>query len=170
MTTFIALLRAINVSGTGMLPMKQLTEMCIELGFGNPRTYIQSGNVVFTSKLTEKAAQARLEQALLTRMGKKIDVFIRTAAELRAVLDANPFREQPPAKVAVFFLSDPVAKNWSDDVIAPGGDQVQIGRREIYVYYPNGMGRSKLKLPPMAGPATVRNINTVSKLVAMTTA
>ncbi len=170
MTTFIALLRAINVSGTGMLPMKQLTEMCIELGFANPRTYIQSGNVVFASKLTEQGIQAKLERILFTRMGKKIDVLIRTAAELEGILEANPFREQPPAKVSVLFLSAPVAKNWLDDVIAPGGEQVQIGRREIYVYYPDGMGRSKLKLPPLTGPATARNINTVSKLVAMATA
>lgn len=152
-----------------MLPMKQLTEMCVELGLENPKTYIQSGNVVFTSELAEKAVQASLERTLFTRMGKKIDVFIRSAAELRVVLDANPFREQPPAKVAVFFLSDPVAKSWLDDVIAPGGEQVQIGRREIYVYYPDGMGRSKLKLPPLPGPTTARNINTVSKLAAMAT-
>lgn len=168
MPTFIALLRAINVSGTGVLPMQQLKEMCIELGLENPRTYIQSGNVVFTSKLTENAVQGKLERTLFTRMGKKVDVFMRTAAELRGVLDANPFREQPRAKVGVLFLSAPVAENWLRDVIAPGGEQVRIGRREIYVYYPDGMGRSKLKLPPLPGPMTARNINTVSKLVAMT--
>jgi uncharacterized protein (DUF1697 family) len=103
-------------------------------------------------------------------MGKPIDVFVRTAAELRGVLQANPFLEQSPAKVSVFFLSAPVATSWLNGVVTPGGEQVQIGRREIYVYYPDGMGRSKLKLPPLDGPATARNINTVTKLVAMTTA
>jgi uncharacterized protein (DUF1697 family) len=170
MTTFIALLRAINVSGTGLLPMRELTEMCIELDLGAARTYIQSGNVVFASKLGERAIQAKLERILFVRMGKKIDVFIRSAAELRGVLEANPFREQPPAKVAVFFLSAPIEKTWIKDVVAPGSEQVQIGNREIYIYYPDGMGRSKLKLPPLTGPTTARNLNTVSQLVSMATA
>ena len=169
MTTFIALLRAINVSGTGLLPMKDLSEMCVHLGFGNVRTYIQSGNVIFTSTLTAENVQAALEQILSTRMGKKIDVVVRSAAELRGVLAANPFPQQPPSKVGVLFLSVPLSKSLLTDVVAPGGEQVRFGDREIYIYYPAGMGRSKLKLPKLEGPATARNINTVAKLVSMVT-
>jgi uncharacterized protein (DUF1697 family) len=72
--------------------------------------------------------------------------------------------------VAVFFLSAPIEKTWIKDVVAPGSEQVQIGNREIYIYYPDGMGRSKLKLPPLTGPTTARNLNTVSQLVSMATA
>lgn len=168
MATFIALLRAINVGGTGMLPMKELSAMCLELGFEKVRTYIQSGNVVFESSLTEKTVQTRLEQVLIKRMGKKIDVIVRTASELLRVLEANPFAEMEPAKVIVLFLPSPVPTGLLNDLVAPGGEQVRSGKREIYIYYPNGMGRSKLKLPATGGPTTARNINTVAKLVTMT--
>ncbi|HUZ65645.1 MAG TPA: DUF1697 domain-containing protein, partial [Acetobacteraceae bacterium] len=82
MSVFIALLRAINVGGTGMLPMKALAALCADLGFGKVRTYIQSGNVVFESSLSEDGVQAGLEQALAEKMGKRIDVVVRTAREL----------------------------------------------------------------------------------------
>lgn len=169
MTIFVALLRAINVSGTGMLPMKELSAICVDLGFEKVRTYIQSGNVVFESTLPEENVRAGLEQVLTRRMGKKVDVMVRSASELRSILKANPFPEAEPAKVAVVFLSHPAPKGMLDNVAAPGGEEVRLGNREIYIHYPNGMGRSKLKLPSTPGAATARNINTVTKLVAMTT-
>jgi uncharacterized protein (DUF1697 family) len=84
------------------------------------------------------------------------------------VLSANPFAGKEPAKVAVVFCSGPVAKDLATAVAAPGGEQVVAGPQEIYIYYPDGMGRSKLKLPKAIGVSTVRNINTVGRLVAMT--
>lgn len=150
--------------------MKDLSAICVDLGFEKVRTYIQSGNVVFESALSENAVRAELEQALTTRMGKKAGVIVRTASELRSILEANPFPEAPPAKVSVVFLSETVPKEFVDRVVAPGGEEVRLGDREIYIRYPEGMGRSKLKLPSTNGPATARNINTVTKLVAMTTA
>ncbi|MGA8027916.1 MAG: DUF1697 domain-containing protein [Bryobacteraceae bacterium] len=168
MAIFIALLRAINVGGTGMLPMKELSAMSTQLGFENVRTYIQSGNVIFESALAEKTVQAQLEEVLTKRMGKKVDVVVRTASELRSILKGNPFAEMEPAKVAVMFLSSPVPAQSLKDVVGPGGEKVRARDRQIYIYYPDGMGRSKLKLPSLGGPATVRNINTVTKLVAMT--
>jgi uncharacterized protein (DUF1697 family) len=170
MTVFIALLRAINVGGTGMLPMKELAEMCTDLGFEKVRTYIQSGNVVFESALSEKCVRAKLEQVLAARMGKKIDVLVRTAPELRSILNANPFPDAQPARVAVVFMSNPMANGLVDTLVGPGGEEVRRGKREIYIHYPNGMGQSKLKLPPIDGGSTARNINTVAKLVAMATA
>jgi uncharacterized protein (DUF1697 family) len=166
MAVFIALLRAINVGGTGMLSMKELSAMCSDLGFEKVRTYIQSGNVIFESSLSEKAVRATLEEALAKRMGKKVDVAVRTPPELCAILKDNPFSDAPPAKVAVFFLSSQAPRALLASVVAPGGEQVRLGKREIYVYYPDGMGRSKLKLP-LTGPATARNINTVTKLIAI---
>jgi uncharacterized protein (DUF1697 family) len=109
-----------------------------------------------------------MEEALAVQMGKKVDVMIRTSEEMSLILRGNPFSQQEPDKVAVAFLSEPPPKDLLKHVVAPGGEQVQTGKREIYIYYPNGMGRSKLKLPLRGAVATVRNINTVAKLVAMT--
>jgi len=169
MAIFIALLRAINVGGTGILPMKELAAICADLGFDKVRTYIQSGNVIFESALPEDKIRARLEQVLTGRMAKKIDVLVRSASELHSILEANPFPDAEPRKVAVFFLSGPVPKGLLDNLVAPGGEEVRLGNREIYIHYPDGMGRSKLKLPSSVGAATARNINTVAKLAAMAT-
>ncbi len=96
MTVFVALLRAVNVGGTGMLPMKDLAGLCTKLGLENVRTYIQTGNVVFASRLSGPAFGESLEKALEAHMGKKVDVILRDAAELRQVLKANPFPDAAP--------------------------------------------------------------------------
>jgi uncharacterized protein (DUF1697 family) len=170
MAIFVGLLRAINVGGTGMLSMKELSALCEGLGFKKVRTYIQSGNVVLESSLSEENVKAKLEHALAKKMGRKIDVLVRSAPELGSVLEANPFPDAPPAKVAVIFLPGPAPKALLENLAAPGGEEVRRGNREIYIFYPDGMGRSKLKLPAIARAGTARNINTVAKLVAMTIA
>ncbi len=86
---------------------------------------------------------------------------------MRLILSANPFQREEPAKVGVTFLGEPPPKDLAKNAVAPGGEKVQPGTREIYVYYPNGMGQSKLKLPLNGAAATVRNINTVAKLVEL---
>jgi uncharacterized protein (DUF1697 family) len=164
---YIALLRGINVGGSGLLAMKDLAALCSDLGFASVRTWIQSGNVLFETSQKEAAIRACLEKSLTARIGKPVDVMVRAPAEMRAILAANPFPKENPSKVAVAFLSTPPPKDLLDRVVAPGGEQVKPGKREIYVYYPDGMGRSKLKLPLNKTPATVRNINTVAKLVAL---
>ena len=103
-------------------------------------------------------------------MGKKVDVVVRTAAELESVLMANPFPDAPPAKVAVLFTSGSVPAAFAANIVAPGGEEIRAGKREIYIYYPDGMGASKLKLPRTDTPSTARNINTVAKLLALATA
>lgn len=167
MTVYVALLRAVNVGGTGKLPMKELSALCIRLGFTNVRTYIQSGNVVFESRLAERSIRTRLEEALTRMLGKRADVVVRTASELRSVLDANPFRHAEPAKVGVYFQNDPVHVKLVAEMKSPTGEEVRPGKREIYILYPIGMGRSKLRLP---GVGTIRNMNSVAKLVDLATA
>lgn len=167
MTNFVALLRAVNVGGTGKLPMKKLAALCGDIGYDNVRTYIQSGNVVFDSRRTETAVRDALAKALTKTMGKPVDLVVRTDAEMRAILKANPFPDKEGAKVAVAFLSAALPRRALDDVVAPGGEDVRPGKRAVYIYYPDGMGRSKLKLPKDLGVVTVRNINTVGKLVEM---
>lgn len=167
MPTYIALLRGINVGGSGLLSMKDLACLCETCGFANPRTYIQSGNVIFHSKLAESAIRKKLESALAAKMGKPIPVIVRTPAELRELLADNPFPDREPAKVAVVFLAAPPPKDALRDIKTSGGEQVRPGRRAIYVYYPDGQGHSKLKLPLQGAAATVRNINTVGKLAEL---
>ncbi len=164
--TYIALLRGINVGGTGVLAMADLVHLCEQLGYSRVRTYIQSGNVLFDAQGREAAVRAALQQALDVHMGKPIDVMVRTAAELRSILEANPFPTREPNKVAVAFLHEapPAAAH---GIAGVAGEQVVNGIRELYIDYPEGMGRSKLKLPLGNAPATVRNINTVAKLVAL---
>jgi uncharacterized protein (DUF1697 family) len=169
MTAFVALLRAINVGGTGMLPMKELAALCSSLGLEDVRTYIQTGNVVFRSRLPEREIRLRLEQALAGMANRQVDVMVRTAAELRSVLDGNPFPNGKPAQVAVMFLAHPAPKDLLDDLAIPGSEEVRLAGREIYIHYPDGIGRSKLKIPS-AAVGTTRNLNTVAKLVEMATA
>jgi len=167
MTVYVALLRAINVGGSGRLAMTDLAALCTGLGFAGVRTYIQSGNVVFASGKGEGAVRQALEAALATALGKRTDVAVRSAAEMAAILGANPFPKAPPAKVGVAFLERRLVKAVMEDVVTPGREEVVLVGREAYIHFPNGMGRSKLKLPKAWGPATVRNVNTVARLAAM---
>ena len=150
-----------------MLPMNELRTLCEQLGFEGVRTYIQSGNVILESPLAEEALTKQLETALEKKMGKRIPVALRTVDELDEVLKKNPFQKAEPAKVGVMFFAKPVKKDFLDGVSTSTGEEVKVGKREIYIYYPNGMGRSKLKLPKDAQDGTVRNINTVRKLIEL---
>jgi uncharacterized protein (DUF1697 family) len=107
MATFVALLRAINVGGTGKLPMTELRALCERLGFSDVRTYIASGNVVFGTRLAAPKAKATLEAALLKTLGKPCQVLIRTADELEAAIAANPYPEAAPNQLLVLFLDAP---------------------------------------------------------------
>jgi uncharacterized protein (DUF1697 family) len=147
--------------------MKDLTALCGECGFLKARTWINSGNVIFESRLQEAAIQRKLEAALAAKMPKPVAVMVRTPAELRAALDANPFPNEDGSKVMVAFLGGPMPDDPLAGIIAPGGEQVRVGKREIYVFYPEGMGRSKFRLPLRGVSVTMRNINTVAKLVEL---
>jgi len=167
MTVYVALLRAINVGGTGKLPMSKLKTICTDLGFENVRTYIQSGNVVFESRKGEAAVSKALTAALTKALGKPADVAVRSEKEMAAVLKKNAFPKAPPAKVGVAFLGKRVTNAMLKQVDIPGKEEVAAGAREVYIHFPDGMGRSKLKLPKAFGPATIRNVNTVGKLAKM---
>lgn len=166
MNTFIVLLRAVNVGGTGKLPMTALRSMCEAEGFTRVRTYIASGNVVLNSALTARQVKTALEKRLAEYAGKPVGVVVRSGGEMASVLAANPFPDALGNQVAAIFLDEPppadalsAAVGVADEVMAPG-------TREIYVHYPSGMGRSRLKIPA-ARNGTARNMNTVAKLVEM---
>src|ERR1700688_643802 len=163
MTKYVALLRAVNVGGSGKLPMTELKSMCESSGFVNPRTYIASGNVVFESKLTEAAVKAKLERCMATYAGKPVEVMVRTGSEMSAVLAKNPFKSRPPNQTVAIFLDERPPKDALKTITGQDTEEMALGAREIYVHYGEGMGRSKLKIPA-AKKGTARNMNTVAKL------
>ena len=169
-TAYAALLRAVNVGGTGKLAMTDLARLCETEGLCDVRTYIQSGNVVFTSPKKEAAVKATLEKTLERHMGKPVAVMVRTVDELEATIAANPFPEVPPNRLLITFFDEPLAKADIAGVVAPGGERLAIRGRELFIHYPDGMGASKLKVPALKKAGTGRNLNTVVKLAAMTRA
>ena len=166
MPRYVALLRAINVGGTGKLPMTELKAMCVEEGFTDVQTYIASGNVVFSSKLGAPKVKAALEKRLHAYAGKPVGVAVRSADEIAAVLKANPFPKAPPNTTVAIFLDEPPPKDALKDVKGQQDEQMRLGKREIYVAYGSGMGRSKLKIPAAAN-GTARNLNTIAKLAEL---
>jgi uncharacterized protein (DUF1697 family) len=168
MPTYIALLRAVNVGGTGKLPMPELRAMCEALGFSNVRTYIASGNVVFDSRLAAASVKKQLEQRLEDYAGKPVGVLLRNAKEIAAVLADNPFADAPPERTVALFLDAAPPADALDTLSGQGSEQLALGKREIYVFYPDGIGRSKLKIA--AGKnGTARNMNTVATLAEWAT-
>ena len=163
MTKYVALLRAVNVGGTGKLPMTELKAMCDSSGFVNARTYIASGNVVFESKLAESAVKAKLEKCLASYAGKPVEVLVRTGPEMAAILAKNPFKSRAPNATVAIFLEERPPKDALKTITGQAEEEVALGTREIYVHYGAGMGRSKLKIPA-AKKGTARNMNTVAKL------
>lgn len=163
MTAYIAFLRAVNVGGTGKLPMKDLVTMCEAIGFQQVKTYIASGNVIFSSTLSAKACQGLLEKALADYAGKAVGVFIRTPEQLQNLLAQNPFADKEGNRSICLFLDEPVTSAMIDAVKNKRDEVLVCGEGAIYVYYGAGMADSKL-LIPAAKNGTARNINTVSKL------
>jgi uncharacterized protein (DUF1697 family) len=169
MPSYIALIRAVNVGGTGKLPMTTLTEMCVEAGLESVRTYIASGNVVFTTRLEERAIRAALETRLERFAGKPVGVLVRTAAEMASVLKANPFKKAPANRTVAIFLNEAPPQDIIAQARGRTTEKLAVGAREIYVAYDNGMAKSRLRIPG-AELGTARNINTVAKLAAMAAA
>jgi uncharacterized protein (DUF1697 family) len=166
MTAYIALLRAVNVGGTGKLPMADLKRIGEEAGFAAVRTYIASGNLLFDSDHDEAAVKAALEARLEAYAGKRVGILVRTAAEMAAVAAANPFPDAAPNRVVAIFLDAAPPTDALDRVSGRQGEELRIGKREIYVHYGDGMAHSKLRIPA-AREGTARNMNTVAKLAAL---
>jgi len=169
MTGYVALLRAVNVGGTGKLPMAVLAEMCEAAGFSQVRTYIASGNVVFQSDSTEDQIRSILEGRLHAYAGKRVGVVVRTACEIADVLARNPFAEMPGNRVMALFVDGAQPNDPLEGVTGLKNEQIRLGKRELFVFYPDGMGTTRLRIPSEK-QGTARNINTVTKLAEMAAA
>lgn len=170
MTAYVALLRAVNVGGTGKLEMSVLKALCEDAGFEKVTTYIASGNVVFTSRAGEAKVKSALESRLLAHAGKPVGVVVRTLDEMLAVRDANPFPDAPGNRALVTFLDTAPPADAAQTAKHLGDEEaIALGTREIYVRYGQGMAQSKLVIPA-AKQGTARNMNTVSKLCELAAA
>jgi len=163
---YIALLRAVNVVGANRLSMPTLVELCRDAGFQRVRTYIASGNVLFTSRLGEPRVKMLLEQRLQAHMGKPIRVLVRTHLELASVLAANPFPHHPPERTVAIFLDTPPPPDTIEASRGRNSELLALGTREVYVMYRDGIAHSRLVVPA-AQAGTARNMNTIARLAGM---
>ena len=163
MAGWVALLRAVNVGGIKVL-MEDLRTLAQREGFADARTYIASGNLILQSDLAEAEIAAKLEAALAKRYGRPMGVIVRSGAALAKVVADNPFADQPGNKLAALFTDRAVTLDGVRR--AEAGEQVVAGEGVLYIWYPEGMGRSKLVVP--AGrDGTARNMNTVARLAEL---
>jgi uncharacterized protein (DUF1697 family) len=176
-STYIALLRGINVGGHKIIKMDQLRKAFEELRFEDVATYVQSGNVVFKSpRKTSADLSKKIEEMLLRRFNMSVPVIVRTAEEVEDVLRNNPFLKERGidiTKLHVTFLSltphNTAMKGL--DAIAAGPDRFHCRGQEIYLHCPNGFGGTRLSINAfekvLAVGATTRNWNTVNRLYEM---
>jgi uncharacterized protein (DUF1697 family) len=166
MTSYVALLRGVNLMGGTTLRMADLRAIAEGLGLERPRTFIASGNLLFTSGKSEAAIKAALEAAVGKHMSREVGVMVRTADEMADVAKTNPFAGEPGNKVVAIFLDDAPPGDAIAQAKHVADERLALGRREIYVHYPSGQGRSKLQIPA-AARGTARNMNTVVKLAEL---
>ena len=174
MPVIISMLRGVNVGGHNMIKMDALRALYESLGLRNPQTYVQSGNVIFATEVRDLALlTSRIENAIERSVGFRPAVIARTTSELKDVIRRSPFAKRrgiDPARLLVTFLLTDPGPHLRDKVrqIKPDPEELHIDGRELYIYFPNGMGRSKLPAvieKTLKTPGTARNWNTVTKLL-----
>jgi uncharacterized protein (DUF1697 family) len=176
MQAIIAMLRGVNVGGHNPISMQALRAFCGTLELRDAQTYVQSGNVVFRSKERSLRALAkRFEDAFEKTFGFRAPLVLRTAGEMQTVIANNPFamrKEIEPGKLHAIFLTEELSPEARKqlEAVKVGPEEIKSGSREVYVYYPTGMGKSKL--PPLLDrilkkAGTARNWNSVTALLEM---
>ncbi len=171
----VALLRGVNVGGHRKVPMADLRALCVELGFGDVRSHVQSGNLVFTATGARADVEARLEAGIEARFGFPVDVMVVDAPDWRRLIDQNPLPEaasEAPRHYYVGVLKAPPAPGAAERLEAKGqaGEVVRAVGGVLYLHFPLGAGRSKLgnvDAKVVGSPGTLRNWNTVLALQAL---
>ena len=167
MTSYAALLRAVNVGGTGKLPMADLKRLGEEAGFEAVSTYIASGNLIFRSDQSEGAVRKAIEEKLEAYAGKRVAVHVRTAEELADLARRNPFAHCPPNRVVAMLIEGVLPADTLERVSGRQEEEIALGLREIFIHYGEGQADSKLRIPA-AADGTGRNMNTIAKLAELT--
>ncbi|MCI0548248.1 MAG: DUF1697 domain-containing protein [Candidatus Rokubacteria bacterium] len=173
----MAFIRGINVGGKHLIPMEVLRGLCAKVGLADARTYIQSGNVVFRAGKREMSrAEAALAGAVEAERGFRPSVAVRTLADLRRVASARPFggrRDLEPGKLLVMFLTGEAGPGAAEAIgaLKTNPERIELSGREAFLYFPNGIGKSKLALATveraLKASGTTRNWNTVTTMLAM---
>ena len=174
MTAFVSLFRGINVGGNHKIRMDELKDVHESLGLRDVLPYIQSGNVVFTSDDADVARLRRqIEDGFEKKFGFHAEVIVRTSDELRDIIEKNPFQGQQSKEskwVVVMFLAAQPNDTAQEDLLKTyvGPEELFIIGKELYIYYTNGIGRSKLSLSliekKLKTVGTARNLNTILQL------
>jgi uncharacterized protein (DUF1697 family) len=159
----------VTLGGTGKLPMTALAQMCEAVGFEKMKTYIASGNVVFQTGRSEDQVRSVMEDQLQAYAGKSVGIIVRTAAEIADTLARNPFVGAPGNRVMALFVDGALPSDPLDGVTGIKNEQVHLGKRELFVLYPDGMANTRLRIPSEKH-GTARNMNTVAKLTVMAAA
>lgn len=170
-----AFLRGINVGGKNLLPMADLRRFATELGLLDPTTILQSGNLVFRAGARDVAkVPASLGEAIAKARGFRPDIVVRTAADIERALARNPFRDRAladPSHVLVMFLSGPAPAGAAERIasLSAAGEQFALIDREVFLDYPNGIGRARVALNKVEAasgvPGTTRNVATLAKVL-----
>src|SRR5437588_4459435 len=171
------MLRGINISGRKLIRMEHLRELGTALGFGSIETYLQSGNIVFVDgKKSPSSLWKNLSHAILHDFGFQVPVLIKTAKEMKGVIEGNPFLKErgiDRSKLHVTFLLDAASKSAHKKLegLSTGQDRFCVGRQEIYLYCPGGYGNTRLSNNALERAlsvgATTRNWKTVGALFEM---
>jgi uncharacterized protein (DUF1697 family) len=176
MTTYIAMLRGINVGGHKIIKMERLRALFENLGFAHVKTYVQSGNVVFETDESPAGLAAKIEGRILDEFGFEVPVMTKSSQELKDIAKRNPFVKDPAidqAKLHVTFLSDDPPPNALELLhpLVAGVEQVRLVKRAVYLYCPNGYGNTRLTNTTierkLSCRATTRNWATTNKLIAL---
>jgi len=172
--TYVSMLRGINVSGHRRVRMEGLKQIYVSLGYRNVRTYLQSGNVVFESAgASADSLGKEIEESLMRRLGLDVPVLIRTDDELRALIMNNPFAERDQERLHVTFLYNKPGVLPIDtiDLAVADGEAYSMAEREVYLFCPNGYGRTKLSNAfferVLKSTATTRNWSTTKSLYSL---
>jgi uncharacterized protein (DUF1697 family) len=174
MPRFIALLRGVNVGGRNSVPMRELCALCRGLGWDTVRSYIQSGNVIFTASGAERMHESALEGAITERFSLSIPAIVRTCDQWRDYVAGNPFADisaAEPNRVILALAKSPPKPDAADALrrSAQGGEIVRASGDALWVHFPHGQGKSKLTpavFDRCAGsPVTMRNARTVRTIM-----
>ena len=177
MPVLICFLRGINVGGHATIKMEALRALFVSLKFEQPQTYVQSGNVIFKTKERDvELVATRIKQAIERKFACSPAVVLRSIADLRAVASSNPFAKRSniePAKLHVFFLAARPGRNAAEKLrqLAIQPEELHLIGRELFIYFPNGAGKSKLPWArvdkALQTQGTGRNWNSVTKILEM---
>jgi len=170
--TYVAFLRGVNLAGAKKISMGELRSMAEGLGYEDVATYINSGNLIVRTPKKPATVERELSKAIAERFGHRVDVAVRSQAQLAALLAKNPYPEGNPSQVTVAFLVEPPGPQAKERVaaVAAEHESVTFAGKDVYVNYAKGLGQSKLaqRFSDIIGvSSTIRNVRTLAKIIEL---